>query len=40
MITKYTAIVEVRLTDDKLKELENWGVEPTDHINAVISDHL
>lgn len=40
MITKYTAVVEVRLTDDKLKELENWGVEPTDHINAVISDHL
>ena len=37
---KFTAVVEVRLTDEKLAELVKWEVTPTSYIDSVISDHL
>ena len=37
---KFVAIVEIGIHQDKLKELDNWGVEPDSYLRTQVSEHL
>jgi hypothetical protein len=39
-IIKYLAVVELGLSEDKAKELDNWEVTPEDFLASIISDHV
>jgi len=36
---RFSVIIEVELDDKKYSEVESWGVEPSDYVNSVITDH-
>lgn len=38
--TKYLAVVELSLSEDKIRELETWEVLPEDFLSSIISDHV
>lgn len=37
----YSAVVEIKMSEDKIKEIESWGedITPTTYIDSVIGDH-
>jgi hypothetical protein len=37
---KYLAVVEVGVHESRLKELEEWKVEPEDYVKTQIGEHL
>ena len=39
-MTKFSAVVEVSMDDVYLKQVESWGVEPSDHIATLLTEHL
>ena len=36
---RFSVIIEVEIDEKKYSEVESWGVEPSDYVNSVISDH-
>jgi hypothetical protein len=39
-MTKFSVVVEVSMDDVYLKQVETWGVEPSDHIATIIAEPL
>ena len=39
-MTKFSVVVEVSMDDTYLKQVETWGVEPSDHIATILSEPL
>jgi hypothetical protein len=39
-MTKFSVVVEVNMDDVYLKQVETWGVEPSDHIATIIAEPL
>lgn len=39
-MTKFSVVVEVSMDDTYLKQVETWGVEPSDHVTTIISEPL
>lgn len=39
-MTKFSVVVEVSMDDTYLKQVETWGVEPSDHIATIIAEPL
>jgi hypothetical protein len=39
-MTKFSVVVEVSMDDVYLRQVETWGVEPSDHIATIISEPL
>ena len=37
---KFSGVVEVSINDVYLKQVESWGVEPSDHIATLLTEHL
>ena len=37
---KFSVVVEISMDDVYLKQVESWGVEPSDHIATIISEPL
>ena len=37
---KISVVVEVSMDDTYLKQVETWGVEPSDHIATILSEPL
>jgi hypothetical protein len=37
---KFSVIVEVSMDDTYLKQVETWGVEPSDHITTIIAEPM
>ena len=37
---KFSGVVEVSMDDVYLKQVESWGVEPSDHIATLLTEHL
>jgi hypothetical protein len=40
MMTKFSVVVEVNMDDVYLKQVESWGVEPSDHIATILAEPL
>jgi len=39
-MTKFSVVVEVSMDDTYLKQVEQWGVEPSDHVNTILAEPL
>ena len=39
-MTKFSVVVEVSMDDTYLKQVETWGVEPSDHIATIIAEPM
>lgn len=39
-MTKFSVVVEVNMDDVYLKQVESWGVEPSDHIATILAEPL
>jgi hypothetical protein len=39
-MTKFSVVLEVSIDDNYLKQVESWGVEPSDHVATIISEPL
>ena len=39
-MTKFSVVVEVSMDDTYLKQVEQWGVEPSDHVNTLLTEPL
>lgn len=37
---KFSVVVEVSMDDNYLKQVESWGVEPSDHITTIIAEPM
>jgi prophage tail gpP-like protein len=37
-MTKFSVVVEVSMDDTYLKQVETWGVEPSDHVATILSE--
>ena len=37
---KISVVVEVSVDDEYLKQIETWGVEPSDHIATIIAEPM
>lgn len=37
----YSAVIEIKMSEDKIKEIESWGedITPITYIDSVIGDH-
>ena len=39
-MTKFSVVVEVSMDDVYLKQVDSWGVEPSDHVATIIAEPL
>jgi hypothetical protein len=39
-MTKFSMVVEVSMDDLYLKQVETWGVEPSDHLATIVAEPL
>lgn len=39
-MTKFSIVVEVSMDDVYLKQVETWGVEPSDHLATIVAEPL
>ena len=39
-MTKFSVVVEVSMDDTYLKQVETWSVEPSDHVNTLLTEPL
>lgn len=39
-MTKFSIVVEVSMDDAYLKQVETWGVEPSDHLATIVAEPL
>ena len=39
-MTKFSVVVEVSMDDTYLKQVETWGVEPSDHLATIVAEPL
>lgn len=39
-MTKFSIVVEVSMDDAYLKQVEAWGVEPSDHLATIVAEPL
>ena len=39
-MTKFSMVVEVSMDDAYLKQVEAWGVEPSDHLATIVAEPL
>ena len=39
-MTKFSMVVEVSMDDAYLKQVETWGVEPSDHLATIVAEPL
>jgi hypothetical protein len=39
-MTKFSMVVEVSMDDVYLKQVETWGVEPSDHLATIVAEPL
>ena len=39
-MTKFSMVVEVSMDDAYLKQVEAWGVEPSDHVATIVAEPL
>jgi hypothetical protein len=39
-MTKFSMVVEVSMDDMYLKQVETWGVEPSDHLATIVAEPL
>lgn len=39
-MTKFSVVVEVSMDDAYLKQVESWGVEPSDHVATILTEPL
>jgi hypothetical protein len=39
-MTKFSVVVEVSMDDTYLKQVETWGVEPSDHVATIIAEPM
>lgn len=37
---KISVVIEVSVNDEYLKQIETWGVEPSDHIATIIAEPM
>lgn len=37
---KFSVVVEVSMDENYLKQVESWGVEPSDHITTIIAEPM
>lgn len=37
-MAKFSVVVEVSIDDTYLKQVETWGVEPSDHVATILSE--
>jgi prophage tail gpP-like protein len=37
-MTKFSVVVEVSMDDTYLKQVGEWGVEPSDHVTTILSE--
>jgi hypothetical protein len=37
---KFSVVVEVSMDENYLKQVETWGVEPSDHITTIIAEPM
>ena len=37
-MAKFSVVVEVSMDDTYLKQVETWGVEPSDHVATILSE--
>jgi len=37
-MTKFSVVIEVSMDDVYLKQVESWGVEPSDHVATILSE--
>jgi prophage tail gpP-like protein len=37
-MAKFSVVVEVSMDDAYLKQVETWGVEPSDHVATILSE--
>jgi len=36
---KFIIVAEVKMTEEEYKVVESWGVEPSDYITTILTDH-
>jgi hypothetical protein len=39
-MTKFSVVVEVSMDDVYLRQVEQWGVEPSDHVATILAEPL
>ena len=39
-MTKFSVVVEVSMDDTYLKQVETWGIEPSDHVATIIAEPM
>jgi len=39
-MTKFSVVVEVSMDDTYLRQVEQWGVEPSDHVATILAEPL
>ena len=37
---KFSVVVEVSMDENYIKQVESWGVEPSDHITTIIAEPM
>jgi prophage tail gpP-like protein len=37
-MAKFSVVIEVSMDDTYLKQVETWGVEPSDHVATILSE--